>query len=216
MAVDSGSAGATGSYLGGVTLGQAGLVGNAATFDGTGHAIIGGLNLDADWTLEAIFYADAAGAGPSLGLLGADFTAAVRTAIKAEQWNETGQLGYTVFGVADVTFPDAAAGTPAGYSHVAFVGRSTGVELFVDGVPAGTNATAAVLPRHVIGAGAVRADGTLVDGLVGGIDELAIYDRALAPAELASHVAAIPEPGAAWLLLSAAVSGWLLGRRRRG
>ena len=38
--------------------------------------------------------------------------------------------------------------------------------------------TTTALARYVLGAGAVRADGTLVDGLTGAIDELVIYDRA--------------------------------------
>ncbi len=211
---DQGSADANGTYVGGVTLATPGLVGNAASFDGAGHVLIGGPNLATDWTLEAIFSADIENGGVSQGLIGADFASAdARTAIKAEQWNETGQLGYTAFGVVDVTFTDAAAATPADFTHVVMVGDSAGVTLYVNGASAGTGATSAVLSRHAIGTGAVRADGTLVDGLTGAIDELVIYDRALDAAEIGAHYASIPEPSS-WVLLVFGFAA-LIRRRRR-
>ena len=132
---DQGSADADGTYMGAVTLGATGLVGNAATFAGSdGHVLVGGPNLDGDWTLEAIMNADIDNGGASQGVIGANFTAEARMGVKAEQWNETGQLGYTVFGVVDVTFAESAAATPADYAHVALVGTAGGVELFVNGV----------------------------------------------------------------------------------
>jgi hyaluronoglucosaminidase len=198
---DQGSGGANGTYTGAVGLGASGLVGSAASFDGTSSVLVGAANLTSDWTVEAIFKADTATGGPSMGLIGADFAAAnPRMAIKAEQWESTEKLGYTSFGVVDVTFADAAAVTPTDYAHVAFVGTSAGVELFINGASLGSDPTATVLSRHVLGAGAVRADGTLVDGLVGAIDELVIYDRALSAGEVSEHYASVPEPGTITLL----------------
>lgn len=207
---DSGSANVDGTYTGSVGLGSTGLVGKAATFDGSSHVFVGGPNLTGDWTLETIMLADTVNGGPSMGIIGTDFTAAERMAVKAEQWNQTEQLGYTVFGVVDVTFSGAA--TPTSFSHVVMVGTDTGVELFINGASAGSATTATFLARHAIGTGAVRADGTLVDGLVGAIDELVIYDRALTPAEISAHYAAVPEPMSAGLLL---VGGLALLRLRR-
>ena len=135
---DQGSANADGTYDGGVGLGTSGLVGNAASFDGIDdHVLVGGPNLTGDWTVETILEADTVSGGVSQGIIGNDFTAADRTALKAEQWNDTGQLGYTLFGVVDVTFTGAAAATPADYAHVTFVGTGAGVELFVNGVSQG-------------------------------------------------------------------------------
>jgi hypothetical protein len=197
---DKGSANIDGTYNGPVTLGTAGLVGNAATFDGTGHVFLGAPDLAADWTVEAIFKADTVTGGASMGLMGSDFTATPRMAIKADQWNKTGKLGYTVFGVVDVTL---AADTPADFTHVAFVGTGSGVEVFVNGASAGSDAVATPLSRWILGAGAIQANGTLVDGLTGAIDELVIYDRALSSAEISSHFAAVPEPAAFSLMLLA-------------
>ena len=84
---DQGSGNADGTYTGSVGLGAAGLVGNAASFDGASHVLVGGADLVGDWTVETIFKADTVNGGASMGLIGADFTAANRMALKAEQWN---------------------------------------------------------------------------------------------------------------------------------
>jgi hypothetical protein len=209
-ATDQGSAGANGTYSGAGKVATAGLINGAASFAGTDSVLVGGANLATDWTLEAIFLADTVNGGASMGLIGCDFTATDRMAVKAEQWNKTGQLGYTLFGVVDVTLP---AATPTDYTHVALVGTGTGVELFVNGASQGSDPTATALSRYVLGAGAMRADGTLVDGLTGAIDELVIYDRALSAGDIAAHAAAVPEPASAVLSLLALLG--LLGCRRR-
>ncbi|MEZ6119358.1 MAG: LamG domain-containing protein [Pirellulaceae bacterium] len=208
---DLGSADADGTYAGGVTLGSAGLVGGAASFDGTGHVLVGGADLTGDWTVETIFKADTVNGGASMGIMGADFTAASRMALKAEQWNSTERLGFTVFGVVDVT---TEVPTPSDYSHVAFVGTSAGVSVFVDGVESGSSDVATALSRYVLGAGAIRADGSLVDGLTGSIDELVIYDRALSAGDIAAHYAAVPEPSSV-VLIGLGTLGLLAIRRRR-
>ncbi len=198
---DQGSANMDGTYVGSVVLGNSGLVGHAAAFDAGSYVFLGGANLTTDWTLETIFKADTVNGGVSMGLVGTDFTAASdRMAIKAEQWNSTGQMGYTRFGVLDVTFAGAAAATPADYAHVVFVGQAaSGVSLYVNGAFAASDVTSTPLARWALAAAAVRADGTLIDPLTGMIDEIVIYDRALSASEILAHYNAIPEPSV-WLL----------------
>jgi hypothetical protein len=195
VADDQGSANMDGTYAGGVVLGNPGLVSHAAAFDAGAHVFLGGANVATPWTLETIYKADTVTGSVSMGLVGTDFAAVSdRMAIKAEQWNSTGQMGYTRFGVVDVTFAGTAAATPAAFAHVVFVGENSGVSLYVNGVFAGSDAASTPLARWVLGAGAIRADGTLVDPLTGMIDELVIYDRALSPTEISAHFTAIPEP----------------------
>jgi len=214
VANDAGSAAMHGTYVGNVDLGSPGLVGYAAAFQGDSHVFLGGANVATDWTLEAIFKADTVSGGVSMGLVGTDFAAAAdRMALKAEQWESTGQMGYTKFGVVDVTFDGSAAATPADFAHVVFVGANSGVNLYVNGAPAGSDAASTPLARWGLATGAIRADGTLVDPLTGVIDELVVYDRALSPAEISAHYSAIPEP----TVLSLGVLGGVLvwGVRRR-
>lgn len=213
VANDFGSAKLNGTYVGGVVLGTEGAMGRAATFGGGSYVYLGGANLTGDWTLEALFRADTLTGDVSMGLMGTDYDATSgRMAIKAEQWNSTERMGYTLFGVADVTFNDAAAATPGSFAHVVFVAQNTGVSLYVNGALAGTDSTVAPLSRWVIGAGARRADETPVDPLTGAIDELVIYNRALSPAEISLHAAAVPEPGALSILT---LGGLLVWRFRR-
>jgi hypothetical protein len=213
VANDFGSARMNGTYVGDVVLGTEGAMGRAATFGGGSHVFLGGANLTGDWTLEALFRADTLTGDVSMGLIGTEFAAtSSRMAIKAEQWNSTERMGYTLFGVADVTFTDAAAATPASFAHVVFVAQNTGVSLYVNGALAGTDSTVSPLSRWVIGAGALNPDGTTVDPLTGAIDELVIYNRALSPTEIAVHATAVPEPGV-WSILT--LGGLLVWRFRR-
>lgn len=216
VANDHGSANLNGTYVGGFTLGVQGPLGGAVSFNGTnGYVRLGAANLTGDWTVESIFKADTVKGGVSMGLMGADFAATSnRMALKAEQWNSTERLGYTLFGVTDVTLTNLAAATPTDFKHVVFVAQNTGVSLYVNGALAASNTTGAPLSRWVLGAGALRADGTLVDPLYGVMDELVIYNRALSPAEITAHFTVIPEPG----VLSLAFLGGLaamVGRANR-
>lgn len=215
-ATDSGSGGLNGIFTGGYTLAVPTPLGSGVSFNGTnGYVNLGGASLTGDWTVESIFKADTVRGSVSMGLMGADFAATSnRVALKAEQWNSTERLGYTLFGVTDVTFTNAAAATPANFEHVVFVAKSTGVSLYVNGALAASDSTAAPLSRWILGAGARQADGTLVDPLYGVIDELVIYNRALPASEILAHAAVIPEPGVISLALLGALTALVRARRR--
>lgn len=214
---DSGSGGLAGTLVNGATLGHSGLLGGALHLDGatSAHVLLAGTPLESPWTLEAVFYQDDTTAGPSSALLGPEMFGSPNTAIKAEQWNETGQLGYTAFGVVDETFDDPAAATPTSYQHVAFVGSDSGVSVYVGGMLADSEDTVIDLPRGIIGLSGLNAEGDAIDPLGGFIDELVIYDRALSAAEIAAHAAAVPEPATLVLLAVAVASGMMIVRRRR-
>jgi hypothetical protein len=216
---DSGSDALAGELVGGASLGHPAVQGSAIHLDGAanGHVLLAGEPLPTPWTLEAIFYQDATTTGPSTAILGPEMFGAPNTAIKAEQWNSTGQLGYTAFGVIDETFDGPAASTPTSYTHVAMVGTDSGVSLFVNGLLADSEDTPIVLPRFWIGHGGLNPAGMPIDPLGGYIDELVIYDRELSAADIASHAAAaaIPEPGSFTLLVVGLIGIAVFWRRGR-
>ncbi len=188
IAPDQGSAKNDGTYLGGVTLGESGLTGNAARFDGTGAVIISQNSLGTDWTVESIFSTDVDTGGPAQGLLGALSHSPDWMAIQAEQYPSTGLLGYTRFTVANYRF---SANAPLELTHVVMVGTASGVALYVDGVFVQREPTPTILSRHVIGAGHEDGTGNLFDTMTGVIDELVIYNRALTKDEITKHFDAI-------------------------
>jgi VCBS repeat-containing protein len=184
-AIDQGSEGADGTYVGGVSRGEIGLTGRAVRMDGTGAVLVKQGNLPTPWTVEGIFSVQVPSGAASQGLLGALAGLTTdATAIKAEQYANTGVLGYTLFTVADVRFE---APTPSELTHVVMVGTQSGVELYVDGQKVGHQDLAIGLSRYVIGGGASDAGGYLNDPFHGVVDELVIYNRALAEDEIVRH-----------------------------
>jgi hypothetical protein len=182
VAADIGSENWDGNYTNDVALQQPGVVGMSAGFDGVDdYVFLGAENVADDWSVEVIFEAGPGGA--SQGLIGGT-NPEPNSAIKAEQWNETGNLGYTNFGVIDITLP---VPTPSEFAHVVFVQTAAGVELYVDGVAVASDATTMELSREVIGGGNLNDTGGLGDPLDGLIDELVIYDRPLSSDEIMDH-----------------------------
>jgi hypothetical protein len=185
VAADIGSENLDGNYTNDVALQQVGVVGKAAGFDAVDdYVFLGAENLTDDWSLEVIFQTGPGGA--SQGLIGG-----LDSAIKAEQWNDTGTLGYTNFGVIDI---DLGVPTPAEFAHVVFVQTGAGVELYLDGSAVASDATTMELSREVIGGGNLNDTGGLGDPLDGLIDELVIYDRPLSSAEIMDHFNSIGGP----------------------
>jgi len=108
--------------------------------------------------------------------------------LKLEQYNGTRQVGITQFGVADSSFGYIV---PAGaWTHLAFVGTSTGTALYVNGTLQNTLTNTLPLPRGYIGAGWVTSSSKFVDYLLGNLDELMLFSRALSGAEISAISAA--------------------------
>ena len=135
--------------------------------------------------------------------------------LKFEQWQNTGVLGMTNFGVVDLNSDDAP---PLNVdTYVAFVSDGANTDLYVNGANVHSFPGQ---PLNMAGpqglAGVQDTAGGYFDILDGSILSFASYDEALSPAEIATHYAAfaaIPEPTSFGLLGLAAVG--LLARRRR-
>ncbi len=121
--------------------------------------------------------------------------------LKLEQYNTARQVGLTRFGVGDYTFGYTV---PAGaWTHLAFVVNSTGTSLYVNGALRSTLTNALPLPRGYIGAGWVASSARFVDYMAGSLDELLLFNRALA----GSEVQAIYATGASGLVRAPEFTG---------
>ena len=100
--------------------------------------------------------------------------ATAASGLKLDQWPSTKKVGLTVWGVVDATF-DVQAPLQT-WMHLAFVGSSTGVELYADGLYADS------VP-HVIRA-PTGSLGGLGDPLNAVVDDVRVYGRALTASEI--------------------------------
>jgi GH25 family lysozyme M1 (1,4-beta-N-acetylmuramidase) len=110
--------------------------------------------------------------------------------IKLEQYNGTRKVGITQLGVGDYAFNYIA---PTGvWVQLAFVNNGSQTLLYANGIlQGGTNAIP--LPRAYIGAGYVSSGNKIVDYMLGSLDELLCFNRALS----ASEISAIYNAGSA-------------------
>ncbi|HUA65737.1 MAG TPA: GH25 family lysozyme [Alphaproteobacteria bacterium] len=134
------------------------------------------------WTASVWVYRQNA-AGASATLLG-DQT----YALKLEQYNTTRDVGISHSGVADYLFSPAYSVPLNKWTHLAFVATSSTVMLYTNGVQEGsTNVSGFELPRSYVGVDWFSTlAGIYTDYLLGDINDLQIYTRALAASEIKS------------------------------
>jgi Concanavalin A-like lectin/glucanases superfamily/N-acetylmuramoyl-L-alanine amidase len=185
-----------------------GKVGMAFHFDGaTSHLNLGLASLAPPWTFCAwVNRQDAPGTGAAL-------TGDGTYELKLEQYNRTRQVGITKIGTGDYAFNYIA---PVGtWVHLTFVGTGTGTALYVNGVLQDTLANIIPLPIAYLGAGYVRSSSRFVDFMLGSVDEVAVFNRALSDSEIyaiycadsagmcrAAEFAGAPQPGQGQLALN--------------
>lgn len=204
LAADSGSAGWHGVYRVPVSVNQPGLMDGAAHFDGTTGRVDFSLDaLSGPWTAEFVVKRIAQEASGVL-LGGSGY------AIKLDQWNNTGRIGFTHYGTADYLFAPAAIAEIGEWEYITITGNpASGLTLFMDGVPVAFDPHYIPLPRFSIGAGEVA-------NML--LDEVILYDRLLSHDEIQNHAVEagfdVPEPLSALLLLTALPAVALRAKRR--
>jgi hypothetical protein len=184
---------------------------NFTTVSGTAPVTVDVGALSGDRTFE--FIVNAGLGGFSSAFMGA--RAGGGQGLKFEQWQDTGLLGMTNFGVIDLNSDVASPQNVDTY--VAFVSDGTNTDLYVNGVNEHTFAGTPLALTGMQGlAGVLETTGAYTDVLDGNILSFASYDSALTQAEITTHATAfalIPEPGSVGLLAAAGLG--LLARRRR-
>jgi GH25 family lysozyme M1 (1,4-beta-N-acetylmuramidase) len=104
--------------------------------------------------------------------------------LKLEQYSNSFNVGFTIFGVGDYKFSYTAPQNV--WTHLAFVASGTQMQLYANGALVGTIATNTPCPRAYIGAGYINSGAKVIDYMKGGLDELQIFNRALNPSEISS------------------------------
>jgi len=113
---------------------------------------------------------------------------------KLEQYNATRQVGITKFGVGDYTFGYVIPANT--WTHVVMVGTSTGTTLYINGASQSSLTNSQPLPRGYMGVSYLSSNGTITDYMLGTLDEITTFNRALSGSEISAIYAA----GAAGLL----------------
>jgi GH25 family lysozyme M1 (1,4-beta-N-acetylmuramidase) len=157
--------------------------GGAFHFDGaTSYLTTGAPSIPVPWT--ACLWVNRQNAPGAAAALTGDSN----TELKLEQYNGTRQVGFTRFGIADYNFGYTVPQNT--WVHLAFVASGTQMQLYANGLIAGTVATNIPLPRAYIGAGYVNSGGTIVDYMLGSLDEILLFNRALSSSEINAIYAA--------------------------
>src|SRR5262249_24766481 len=102
--------------------------------------------------------------------------------LKLEQYNGSRQVGFTKFGVADYDFGYTVPLNT--WTHLAFVASGSQMQLYANGALVGTITTNIPLPRAYLGVGYVSSASKFVDYLLGSLDELMLFNRALNASEI--------------------------------
>ena len=168
----------SGSPVGGVTY-VAGKRGSAFHFDGaTSYLVTGAPSLSVPWT-ACMWVKREQTSSTASAMMGDGLRE-----LKLEQYSNTFNVGFTIFGVADYKWSYTA---PAGtWTHLAYVASGTQMQLYANGSLIGTITTNCPCPRGWIGASYVTSSARIVDYMKGALDEVQIFNRALSSTEIGS------------------------------
>jgi hypothetical protein len=157
--------------------------GRAFHFDGsTAFINVGVSNLLPPWT--ACMWVNRQ---PALGAAAA-IMADNNFAFKLEQYNRTNEVGITQLNGSDYVFTPTYVVPTNTWTHLAFVGSTIDVSLYVNGAFQGRVAyTNFPLPRAYIGAGfTTGSSSTFIDYMHGSLDEIMLFKVQLTPAQISS------------------------------
>ncbi|MFP5111400.1 family 20 glycosylhydrolase [Bacillaceae bacterium C204] len=156
-----------------------GKFGSAVSLNGTSQYIsLGGTELTGDWTLGMWVYGKSNISKTAEALISGS-----TSSIKANQWKNTGKVGFSVFGVKDSAF-NYKLPTTNTWVHLTFVGSSAGTSLYVNGVLSQTLPDKMNCPMSYVGVEIQPGTGAKTSFFAGSVDQLTIVDRALSASEI--------------------------------
>ncbi len=166
----------TGTMTGGITWGD-GAHGSGLVFDGTGYVDLGLSDLSKNWTVSAWVKRGESVEDNAVLLAG------TMGELKIDQWDNTGRVGFTEYGVEDYAFAYSAPIDE--WVQLTFVSDDRGTSLYVNGEFVETNSARINGPAARIGAN--TGDDMRSRGLFNGVlDELKIFERSLTDEEIAA------------------------------
>jgi len=135
-------------------------------------------------TCEFIVEGDpAAGGRDGFLAVGANATSSLRY----EQWDDSGQLGFTQGGVADYTFNPSVL-SPTDPTHVTYVWDGDDrMDLYMNGVLVGQNTSASTAFEMPSGNGFLGNNAAGSEGMVGTIHRVTVYNEALDETVIVRH-----------------------------
>lgn len=113
------------------------------------------------------------------------------SSLRYEVWDNTGELGFTLAGVADYQFSPGIP-SPRTLTHVAYVWQpaTTTMTLYINGVASGTTKNVDDGFSIPTGLGTLGSAGDGSEGMVGTIHRVTVYDSALPAGDIAGHATA--------------------------
>jgi hypothetical protein len=165
------------------STGKSGL---AFHFDGSSSylTVPGGSSIQGNWT--ACMWVNRQNSPSGVAAMMSDGT----NELKLEQYSTNAipprQVGFTHFGVNDWSF--AYTVPQNSWTHLAFVASGTQTFLYANGSLVSTVSTNIPLPRAYLGAGyyAVSSPAFFVDYMLGSLDEILLFNRALSSSEISA------------------------------
>jgi len=155
----------------------AGKQGLAFAFDGsTSYLSVSATNIPAPWT--ACFWVNRRDAPGTSAALIADGI----YSLKLEQYNGTRQVGMTQLGMGDYNFGYTVPQNT--WVHLAFVGNGAQTLLYTNGVLQSSQAVSIPLPRTYLGVAYSSSSARFIDYMLGSLDEIALFNRALSSSEI--------------------------------
>ena len=156
----------------------------AVTLNGSNRSAFNFGTVSGESTFEFIVEGDPAAGGRD-GFLAVGSNSS--SSLRYEQWDDSGQLGFTQGGVADYTFSPLVL-SPTEATHVAYVWDGDGrMDLYLDGTLVGQNTAVASSFNMPTGAGFLGNNSAGREGMIGTIHRVTVYNEALSSDDIVRH-----------------------------